>query len=59
MEMTVVLKKSLIGRNKKHRATAHSLGLRRIGDSCRLQENDANKGKIALIHYLIEISSQN
>ncbi|GHV29013.1 50S ribosomal protein L30 [Clostridia bacterium] len=50
----IKLVKSLIGRNDKHIATAHSLGLHKIGAEVVHVENDALKGKLAQISYLIE-----
>ena len=43
----ITLVKSLNGRHKKHIATAHSLGLTKIGDVTVQPENDQTKGKIA------------
>ena len=45
--MTVKLVKSLIGAKKDQIATAHALGLRKIGDA---------KGKVAKIIHLVEVS---
>ena len=54
--MTLKLVKSLAGRLKKHIATAKSLGLRKIGDKTVQPDNEATKGKIAKIGYLVEVS---
>ncbi len=54
--MKIKLVKSLAGRLKKHIATANSLGLRKIGDKTVQPDNEATKGKIAKIGYLLEIS---
>ena len=53
----ITLVKSLNGRNKKHIATAESLGLKKIGDVVTQPENDATKGKIAKIIHLIEVTA--
>ena len=53
--LKIRLEKSLIGRNKKHIATANSLGLRKIGDVSVQPKNDATMGKIAKITYLISV----
>lgn len=50
----IKLVKSLIGKNDKHIATAHSLGLNKIGKEVTCIVNDALKGKISKISYLIE-----
>ena len=47
--MTVKLVKSLIGAKKDQIATAHALGLRKIGDA-------KTKGKVAKIIHLVEVS---
>ncbi|MDR2817229.1 MAG: 50S ribosomal protein L30 [Oscillospiraceae bacterium] len=53
-DVKIKLVKSLIGRNDKHIATAHSLGLHKIGTEVVCAENDALRGKLAQISYLIE-----
>lgn len=50
----IVLVKSLSGRLKKHIATAKSLGLRKIGDKTVQPDNDATRGKIRKIEYLVK-----
>ena len=50
------LVKSLNGRNKKHIATAESMGLRKIGDVSSQPDNEATRGKIAKISYLLEVT---
>lgn len=54
--LTITLVKSLSGRHDKHIATAHSLGLKRIGDKTIQPDTPQTKGKIAQIHYLIKVS---
>lgn len=56
MEYKIILKKSLIGRKDDQIATAHSLGLRKIGQVVNQPVNDATKGKIAKISHLIEVA---
>jgi large subunit ribosomal protein L30 len=51
----VKLVKSLNGRLKKHIATAHSLGLRKIGDTAEQQDNPQTQGKIKQISYLLAV----
>ena len=50
------LVKSLNGRNKKHIATSVSMGLRKIGDVSSQPDNEATRGKIAQISYLLEVT---
>ncbi len=51
----IKLRKSLSGRLKKHIATAHSLGLRKIDDETVQPDNEATRGKLSHICYLVEI----
>lgn len=53
----ITLAKSLNGRNKKHIATAHSMGLTKIGDVTVQPDNEQTKGKIAQITYLLKIEN--
>ena len=55
-KVTIALVKSLNGRLKKQINTAHSLGLRKIGDSTVQPDNAATQGKIAQIGYLLRVS---
>ena len=54
--MTVKLVKSLIGSKKDQIATAHALGLKKIGDTTTQPDNPATKGKVAKIIHLVEVS---
>ena len=57
MEMLKIkLVKSLNGRAKDRIATAHSLGLTKIGNETVQPENEATMGKIEKIFHLIEVS---
>ena len=58
MNLKIKLVKSLAGRLKKHIATANSLGLRKICDETVQPNNEATKGKIAKIGYLLEVSEE-
>ena len=49
--MTIKLVKSLIGSKKDQIATAHALGLKKIGDT-----TTQPKGKVAKIIHLVEVS---
>ena len=55
VKITVV--KSLNGRNKKHIATAHSMGLTKIGNVTVQPDNEQTKGKIAQIAYLLKVEN--
>ena len=56
-ELKITLVKSLNGRNDKHIATAHSLGLRKIDDSTIQPDNAATQGKVAQISYLVKVEN--
>ena len=55
----ITLVKSLNGRNKKHIATAESLGLKKIGDTTVQPDNEMTRGKINQISYLIKVEEMN
>ena len=54
----VKLVKSLIGSKKDQIATAHALGLRKIGDVEVQPDNPQTKGKIRKIAHLIEATEE-
>ena len=54
----VKLVKSLIGSKKDQIATAHALGLRKIGDTAIQPDNPQTKGKIRKIAHLIEATEE-
>lgn len=53
--MQVKLVRSLIGSKKDQIATAHSLGLRKIGDCVSQPDNPATRGKVTKIIHLVEV----
>ena len=52
----IKLVKSLNGRLEKQVATAHSLGLRKIGQTTIQPDNTQTRGKIAKIGYLLQVT---
>ncbi|MCH5191961.1 MAG: 50S ribosomal protein L30 [Oscillospiraceae bacterium] len=52
----VKLVKSLIGSKKDQIATAHALGLRKIGDVAEQPDNPQTQGKIKKISHLLEVT---
>ncbi len=60
MAKTIEIKlvKSLNGRLNKHKATAEALGLRKIGDTTVQPDNEATRGKIAQIGYLLRVTEK-
>ena len=58
MALKIKLVKSLVGRKDSHIATAHSLGLRKIGAVTLQPDNDATRGKINHISYLVQVTEE-
>lgn len=54
--MKVKLVRSLIQRRSDQVATAHSLGLKRIGDVAELPDNPSNLGMVNKIKFLLEVA---
>ena len=52
----VKLVRSLIGSKKDQIATAHALGLRKIGDESTQPNNPQTQGKVRKISHLIEVT---
>ena len=57
-KIKVTLKKSLIGRKKKHIATANALGLRKIGKTMEHQDTPQIRGMINKIDYLLHVEEE-
>jgi large subunit ribosomal protein L30 len=55
MPKKIKLVKSLIGRKKDQIATAHSLGLKKIGEVTIQPDNEQTMGKINRISHLVEV----
>ena len=51
----VTLTKSTIGFNKAQAKTVEGMGLRRIGHSVELPDNDATRGMILKVRHLVEV----
>lgn len=54
----IKLIKSLNGRHDKHIATAHALGLHKIGSETVQPDNEQTRGKIAQISYLLQVTEE-
>ncbi|MCC8072878.1 MAG: 50S ribosomal protein L30 [Clostridiales bacterium] len=54
-DIKIKLTKSLIGSKSDQIATAHSLGLRKIGNVTVQPNNEQTQGKIAKISHLVTI----
>ena len=55
-QVKIKLVKSLIGSKKDQIATAHALGLKKIGDETVQPENPQTMGKIKKITHLVEVT---
>ena len=55
-QINVKLVKSLIGCKKDQIATAHALGLKKIGECTTQPDNAQTQGKVAKIVHLVEVS---
>ncbi|MBE5873000.1 MAG: 50S ribosomal protein L30 [Lachnospiraceae bacterium] len=53
--LKITLVKSTIGAVPKNRATVESMGLRKIGKSIILPDNEATRGQIRQVSHLIKV----
>ena len=53
----VTLVKSIIGSKPNQKATAESLGLRRVGDSIVHEDNAVLAGKVKVISHLVKVEN--
>lgn len=54
-KLKITLAKSLIGAVPKNKATVESMGLRKIGQSIVLPDNDATRGQIRQVGFLLKV----
>ncbi len=54
-KLRVTLVKSTIGAIPKHRATVEALGLKKIGKTVELPNNDAVKGMVWHVRHLVKV----
>ena len=54
-KLRITLVKSTIGAIPKHRATVEALGLKKIGKTVELPNNDAVKGMVWHVRHLVEV----
>ncbi len=53
--LKVTLVKSPIGAVPKHRRTVEALGLRKLNKTVELPDNDATRGMIKQVEYLVKV----
>lgn len=58
MTIKVTLKKSPIGRLKKHKACVAGLGLRRIGQTVEVEDTPSVRGMINRVFYMVQIEGE-
>jgi large subunit ribosomal protein L30 len=56
--ITVTQRKSKNGSNRKQLDTLRSLGLRRIGHTVQLQDNEQARGMVHAVRHLVEVSEE-
>jgi len=54
-KLKVTLKKSLIDKHKRHKLTLRALGLTKIGKTRFFPDNNAVRGMINQVSYMIEV----
>ena len=54
-KLKITLVKSTIGAIPKHRKTVEALGLKKIGKSVELPNNDAVKGMVRHVGHLVKV----
>ena len=54
-KLRVTLVKSTIGAIPKHRATVEALGLKKVGKTVELPNNDAVKGMVWHVRHLVKV----
>jgi large subunit ribosomal protein L30 len=54
-KLTITLRKSPIGFNRNQGKIVQGMGLRRIGHSVELLDNDATRGMILKVRHLVEV----
>ncbi len=56
-QVKVTLVKSLIATKPNQKETAHTLGLRRVGDSAVMKNDAVLAGKITVIRHLVKVET--
>ena len=53
--LKITLVKSTIGAVPKNRKTAEAMGLRKVGKSVEMPDNDAVRGMVRMINHLVKV----
>jgi large subunit ribosomal protein L30 len=54
-KLRITLRNSVVGTNPSARGTVRALGLRRIGQTVELTDDDATRGQVRAVRYLLDI----
>ena len=54
-QLEITLKKSLIGRNPKQRATIEALGLKKIGQTVKHNDTPQIRGMIHITDFMLDV----
>ena len=54
-KLNITMKKSMIGRNQRQRATVKALGLKKIGQSVTQADNAQIRGMINVVNHLVKV----
>ena len=54
-KLKITLVRSTIGAVRKNKEIVESMGLRKIGKSVILPDNDATRGQIRLVNHMLEV----
>ena len=57
-KLNITLKKSMIGRNQRQRATVNALGLRKIGQTVTHDDTPQIRGMIHKIDFMLDVEEE-
>ena len=57
-KLNITLKKSMIGRNQRQRATVKALGLRKIGQTVTHDDTPQIRGMIDKIDFMLDVEEE-
>lgn len=58
-KLKITLKKSTIGKIQKHKDTVKALGLKKIGDTVVKEDNNAIRGMVRAISFMLDVEEEN
>lgn len=57
-KLQITLKRSVIGRSKKQKATIEALGLRKLNQTVEKEDNAAIRGMVEKVKHLVEVTER-